>query len=112
MSRRGACPIATAALAASILLAGGCAPARNDKFTPENVAKVKDGVGSERGITLPDVEALLGPGADYRPPGGDGGLQWKRWEREKDGDSLAVGFDADGRAMKSEYNQWDKSRGR
>jgi len=109
MTRRLATGAATLAL---FLLAGGCAPARNEKFTPENVAKVQEGVGPDPGIALAEVEALLGPGDDYRPPGGDDGLRWKRWEREKDGDSLAVGFGADGRAIKSEYRKWDKSRGR
>jgi hypothetical protein len=100
------------ALAASLLLAGGCAPARNEKFTPANVDKVQQGIEAEQSITLPAVEAVLGPGADYRPPDGDGGLRWKRWEREKGGDSLDVGFDADGRAMKSVYHQLDKPRDR
>ncbi len=90
-------------LLVSILFVGivGCGKSAspNTKVTKENADKIKVN------MTMAEVEAILGKGLDAPPPKNFSGtgemhdVSFKKWEREKDGDAIDVGFSRDGKVV-------------
>jgi hypothetical protein len=102
MNLRPSAPWLKLALLLALLLSGGCAgkPAKNDKVTQANEAKIKNG------MTQAEVEAILGPtvpltAADEIPEWKAQGMTMKKWESEpgETGNSLVIGFDKAGKVQ-------------